>query len=1253
MKALGRYKMKIQSKRYRATLFLTILILLFAGCTRSTQTSLATPTLIPTGIFISPFPRVENPMAMIEFFAKETAYAQTAIAQGTPQSAFRTPVNNPMAMIEEFAKQTATMQTAIVQTKQAQYAGTSVAQGTATASVATVTPQPTITPQPILPTKTVSEILLNEAKKLPIPQIDWYGLPVAGPILLNIKSLGGDGLVGAFVTFVLGLFLANLKRLVKGIYNIGHFIWKIILKQNKHYVFEQMYLDWMIGQYRHLGMLPAQVAARRWGERQQLVDLEQIYTRLSLSNLGDDEAWNTKFNLKTRWGKTLHPVLKSLKSLIRIIFTLVLNLYELLASLLRRIPNTNLPAADFTFKGLDRLFPEPQYIPGSLSLIIDRTPRLVIKGDPGSGKTTLMRYLAITCARTLRNDNKEGDSNRMVFERLGWGITPYPIFVRLNRHGDVAKWGDQKSLMDAFKDEMPVDLRRRCPDGFFERLLGRRPCLILLDAFDELGSAQARSSMSEYINGFLEINGKEKHRFVVTTRVIGYEGQLDRIGFQSRNVQPLEQEERKSLISQRYKAFAFVEKLGRAPSEARSIEENLQHRERALIERIKSMPRLAQLATNPMLLSLITLVHFLKVELPDERVLLYRDCVEILTERWQRYKREETGLGAYPLQDLTLAQKTLLLQELAFAMQQRRNADSSQALLPKKAVIAIIADMLGRLSGDSTQKEELSRRAEEWVLGIQTDSGIILEQGLDQDGDPLIGFSHLTFQEYLSAVAISETPNYLGELMKNLLNPTWREVIRLYIVMADDATPLIKALCANHDQPDGAIVAGWCLTERVKKISAKAIQIVRKNLIGAFMTSDQYLSDIGEIMEKTITVLNIVPFLFEQAASSNLEKQITAIHALRGIHPSDAQLQEIKTLLVTITESSPSINVRVAAQETLSRIGDPRFESCAPIMVKIPAYLLRGIKPDVFDLPCNSNLPNRLFLSRILAYINAFIFSAGGINKLETRFFAQKIYIAWREIALGLKTYTDEFEVGRFPVTNFEYSRFINETDELAPVWWGSSACPIEKALHPVTGITLKNANKYCQWLNDKLGENYYLPSEWEWETAAGLLTGSLYPWGQEFNSNKCNSQENGLNSTTPVGIYHDIKSIHGVQDSSGNVGEYVRPLTRMYLGWLSVLFFTSAVVIYLIFKNIVATILLSFYFSIFASFPIFNELLQPLSQSGTIKGGSFTDKGENVSSQSRDSTVIKQINKSISSGFRVAHSINKTIEAKLDLKSK
>ena len=74
------------SKNHRSLLAISIFIvstMLISACTQSLSSApAATPTAIPEGLFVTPFPSVENPMAMIEEFAKQTAAAQTAAVGG-------------------------------------------------------------------------------------------------------------------------------------------------------------------------------------------------------------------------------------------------------------------------------------------------------------------------------------------------------------------------------------------------------------------------------------------------------------------------------------------------------------------------------------------------------------------------------------------------------------------------------------------------------------------------------------------------------------------------------------------------------------------------------------------------------------------------------------------------------------------------------------------------------------------------------------------------------------------------------------------------------------------------------------------------------------------------------------------------------------------------------------------------------------------------------------------------------------------
>ncbi|HMV97922.1 MAG TPA: SUMF1/EgtB/PvdO family nonheme iron enzyme [Anaerolineales bacterium] len=136
-----------------------------------------------------------------------------------------------------------------------------------------------------------------------------------------------------------------------------------------------------------------------------------------------------------------------------------------------------------------------------------------------------------------------------------------------------------------------------------------------------------------------------------------------------------------------------------------------------------------------------------------------------------------------------------------------------------------------------------------------------------------------------------------------------------------------------------------------------------------------------------------------------------------------------------------------------------------------------------------------------------------------------------------------DFYMGRFPVTNLQYSKYTRELGQ--PVVLNK-----EKADHPVVNVTWHDAQNYIAWMNRKFRNElpaefaFRLPSEAEWERAARGTNGSEYPWGNSFDKNKCNSSESGIGDTTPVGKYSPQgDSPEGCADMAGNVWEWTRSL--------------------------------------------------------------------------------------------------------------
>ena len=94
------------------------------------------------------------------------------------------------------------------------------------------------------------------------------------------------------------------------------------------------------------------------------------------------------------------------------------------------------------------------------------------------------------------------------------------------------------------------------------------------------------------------------------------------------------------------------------------------------------------------------------------------------------------------------------------------------------------------------------------------------------------------------------------------------------------------------------------------------------------------------------------------------------------------------------------------------------------------------------------------------------------------------------------------------------------------------------KEEHPVVKVSWADAVAYCQWLSQATGQPYRLPTEAEWEKAARGSAGRIYPWGNAWVEQQCNTSEDGPGDTTPVGAYPAGVSLYGLLDIVGNVWE-------------------------------------------------------------------------------------------------------------------
>ncbi len=125
-----------------------------------------------------------------------------------------------------------------------------------------------------------------------------------------------------------------------------------------------------------------------------------------------------------------------------------------------------------------------------------------------------------------------------------------------------------------------------------------------------------------------------------------------------------------------------------------------------------------------------------------------------------------------------------------------------------------------------------------------------------------------------------------------------------------------------------------------------------------------------------------------------------------------------------------------------------------------------------------------------------------------------------------------KFEIGRYPVTVFEYGKYLESSGADAPKEWE------EQSKHPgrpVVYATWHDAKAYCKEMQCDL------PTDEQWEFAARGDEGRKYPWGpQEPDEHRANFR-GVVGSVTPVGLFPDGETPEGVADMAGNVLEWIR----------------------------------------------------------------------------------------------------------------
>ena len=383
--------------------------------------------------------------------------------------------------------------------------------------------------------------------------------------------------------------------------------------------------------------------------------------------------------------------------------------------------------------------------------------RLVILGDPGSGKTTIGRYLSYSIATKSQNVAKIGLEDCI------------PINVRASDYGLALKTDPSMAFHNYLTQKHTAKY-----GPLFTWALDRGKCLIIIDGLDEIPEVGLRVEATRKIEQF--VNEYQKNRFIVTSRIVGYRQNQISGDFVRITLRELDSHGINTFL---FNWFQAIEGKGNV------ADDNVETRSQAeaLVSAIEANPNIRKLAGNPLLLTIIALANRRGTKLPSRRVDLYQIATETLIENWPLKQRNLT---------LDANEVLAILEPIAFHIigSGKNNSITEHELRP------LFEKQVCEVRGTSMADARMISR--ELLRTIEEHTGFFLERGLDEAGQGVYGFLHLTFAEYLAARHLAEEWSS-GKLDLSLYahTSTWHEVL---------------LLMAGH-------IGSWAITQVTKLVS--------------------------------------------------------------------------------------------------------------------------------------------------------------------------------------------------------------------------------------------------------------------------------------------------------------------------------------------------------------------------------------------------------------------------------------------------
>jgi formylglycine-generating enzyme required for sulfatase activity len=573
------------------------------------------------------------------------------------------------------------------------------------------------------------------------------------------------------------------------------------------------------------------------------------------------------------------------------------------------------------------------------------------------------------------------------------------------------------------------------------------------------------------------------NRIIVTSRLEGYRrGDLQDFDEMELSALALPEEVREFLL----RWFAAHEQKNHPKYSVDEVYRKAQASVDPLMSDILRSASVQRLAINPLLLTILAMIHKLGTRLPNERVRLYQIVTNTMVESW-RQANTRHDITIYEV--LPVSRVTPMMAALAYWVHENHPGGSMPANEWQAEIKRLLVE-----KDDELKDEKANELAEMFMRHAREEVGLLIERSPGQ-----IGFFHLTLEEYLAGVEIAtrRESERRALIKKHWANPRWRESLllaagQLMLNGSQELDEFVLALrmCDDQGQTEQlglpALLAGKAIVDVGRDyFNRKVVRETRRELI----------------------------------------ELATTAHMLPATRAECADLAD-----------------------ELGYVPDDLYS-----FVEIP-----GDRAQASDRP--SATDPRLFFAKYLVTNDQYA------RFLQTENFAD------RELWSGFSKFSEPDEQGKVQQIGdlgeagwdwlqdaLKDKTYLVENGVLYPRYWRDARFGLLRPHAPVVGISWYEANAYCQWLSAQkdlsewqvlasvLGQAaslaFRLPTETEWVLAAGGEAKNRYAFGELKDVKDlpryANTNESGINRTTPVWMYPGGATSEGLMDMSGNVFEW------------------------------------------------------------------------------------------------------------------